>query len=136
MNPLIRLYGLKCHHGENDLLHRTGTSDINKYVLSERLPTNSLVVAHGAASDSHIAAQLPVDLQKARVKSAMDNPPYMLSPGKQTGEGRYRMLRGYDLDALPTGGAPVVVRGGESPLHGEGRQFKHAFIAHYLTVAR
>lgn len=121
---------------KNDLLHRTGISDNNKYVLSERLPANSFVVDHGAASDSHVAAQLPVDLQKARVKSAMDNPPYMLSPGKQTGEGRYRMLRGHDLDALPTGGAPVVVRGGESPLHGKGEQFKSVCGAYYPTSTR
>ena len=109
MNPLIRLYGLKSHHGENDPLHRTGTSDNNKYVLSERLPTKSFVVAHGVASASHAAAQLPVDLQKARLKSAMDNQPYMLSPGKQTGEDRYRMLRGHDLDALPIGGVLTPV---------------------------
>ena len=130
MNPFIRLCGLKCHHGENDLLHRAGNSDNNSHVLSERLTTNSLLVAHGVASASHVAAQLPANLRKARLKSAMDNPPYMLSPGKQTGEGRYRMLRGHDLDALPTGGASVVVRGGESPLHGEGKQFKHVCVLH------
>ena len=31
------------------------------------------------------------------------------------------MLRGHDPDDVSTGGASVVVRDGESPLHGEGR---------------
>lgn len=64
----------------------------------------------------------------------MGSRPYMLSPGKQTGEGRYRMRRGHDLDALPIGGAPVVVRGGESPPHGEGEQFKSVCDAYYPTL--
>ena len=34
------------------------------------------------------------------------------------------MPRERDLDARWAGGVPVVVRGGESPLHGEGEQFK------------
>jgi len=55
------------------------------------------------------------------------------STGKQTGEGRYEMLRGHDLDDHPIGGAFIVVRDGESPLHGEGRQFKHVCSANYLT---
>ena len=136
MNPLIRLYGLKFHHGENDLLHRTGRSDNGRLLVSERLSAKGFIVVHGVASASHAAAQLPVNLRKARLKSAMGSQPYMLSPGKQTGEGRHRMLRGHDLDALPTDGAPVVVQGGESPLHGEGEQFKSVCDAYYPTSMR
>ncbi|WP_265339828.1 hypothetical protein [Yersinia ruckeri] len=34
------------------------------------------------------------------------------------------MLRGHGPDDALAGGASVVVRDGESPLHGEGKQFK------------
>ena len=43
------------------------------------------------------------------------------------------MPRGHDPEAELTGGAPVVVRDGESPLHGEGEQFKCVCLANYLT---
>ncbi|WP_158701885.1 hypothetical protein [Escherichia coli] len=41
-----------------------------------------------------------------------------------TGEGQRRMLRGHGSDDALAGGASVVVRDGESPLHGEGKQFE------------
>lgn len=43
------------------------------------------------------------------------------------------MLKGHDPEASLTGGAPVVVRDGESPLHGEGGQFKQVCQANYLA---
>lgn len=58
----------------------------------------------------------------------MGSQPNMLSPDRQTGEGRHRMQRGHDPDDVLAGGASVVVRGGESPLHGEGKQFKHVCV--------
>lgn len=136
MNPLIRLCGLKCHHGENDLLHRAGMSCRHSHGWSERMNVKSFINVQGVVYASHIATQLPANLRKVRTKSAMGNPPYTLSSDKQTGEGRQRMLREHDLDALSTGGAPVVVRGGESPLHGEGEQFKYVCEAHYSTLVR
>ncbi|WP_212040653.1 hypothetical protein [Escherichia coli] len=39
-------------------------------------------------------------------------------------EGQRRMLRGHGSDDALAGGASVVVRDGESPLHGEGKQFE------------
>ncbi|SEB14799.1 hypothetical protein SAMN05660964_03822 [Thiothrix caldifontis] len=44
--------------------------------------------------------------------------------------------RGHDPDAGLAGGASVVVRDGESPLHGEGGQFKQVCHANYLTLVR
>lgn len=79
---------------------------------------------------SQIAMRFPADLRKARAKSAMGSQPSMLSPGRQTGEGRRRMPRGHGPNDVSAGGASVVVRGGESPLHGEGEQFKHVYAAH------
>ena len=79
---------------------------------------------------SQIAMRLPADLRKARAKSAMGSQPSMLSPDRQTGEGQQRMLRGHDPDDVLAGGASVVVRDGESPLHGEGKQFKHVCVLH------
>ncbi|WP_179154285.1 hypothetical protein [Citrobacter freundii] len=43
---------------------------------------------------------------------------------RNTGEGQRRMLRGHGSDDALAGGASVVVRDGESPLHGEGKQFE------------
>jgi hypothetical protein len=43
------------------------------------------------------------------------------------------MLREYDPDDEQAGGALVVVGDGESPLHGEGEQFKCVCLANYLT---
>ena len=65
-----------------------------------------------------------------RATSSMSN-----SADRQTGEGRYWMLKGHDLDAISTDGVFVVVRDGESPLHGEGRQFNHVCNANYLTIS-
>ena len=56
------------------------------------------------------------------------------STDKQTGEGRHGMLRGHNPDGQSTGGVFIVVRDGESPLHGEGRQFNHVCNANYLTT--
>ena len=136
MNPLIRLCGLKRRHGENDLLHRAGILNCHNHAQFGRMTADRNVAAHGAVLASHVAAQFPADLRKARAKSAMGSQPYMLSPVKQTGEDRYGMPRGHDPDALPIGGAFVVVRGGESPLHGEGKQFKYVCEAYYSTVER
>ncbi|ASJ74597.1 hypothetical protein IMCC3135_22635 [Granulosicoccus antarcticus IMCC3135] len=130
MNPLIRLCGLKRRHGENDLLRRAGILNCYSQPQFRRMTGPSYLAAHGVVSATHIAAQLPADLRKARTKSAMDSRPYMLSPVKQTREARYGMPRGHDPDALPSGGASVVVRGGESPLHGKGKQFKHVCVLH------
>ena len=68
MNPLIRLYGLRFHHGENDLLHRTGGSDNGRLLVSERLSAKGFMVVHGVASASHAAAQLLRQLAQSKVK--------------------------------------------------------------------
>ena len=81
--------------------------------------------ALGSCVGSQIATQIPADLRKARVKSAMGSQPSMLSLDRQTGEGQQRMPKGHDPDDVLTGGAFVVVGDGESPLHGEGKQFKY-----------
>ena len=122
MNPFIRLCGLKCRHGEFDLIHRAGTQTVTcmrgsgEWWLIGMEPSGHRIL-------SQIAMRLPADLRKARAKSAMGSQPSMLSPDRQTGEGQQRMLRGHDPDDVLAGGASVVVRGGESPLHGEGGQF-------------
>ena len=122
MNPFIRLCGLKCRHGEIDLIHRAGTQTVTcmrgsgEWWLIGMEPSGHRIL-------SQIAMRLPADLRKARAKSAMGSQPSMLSPDRQTGEGQQRMLRGHDPDDVLAGGASVVVRGGESLLHGEGGQF-------------
>ena len=109
MNPLIHLCGLKHRHGENDLLHRAGMLNCYSHEQFRRMRADRYLAAHGVVSALHIAAQLPADLRKARVKSVMGSRPYMLSPVKLTREARYGMPRGHDPDALPSGGASVVV---------------------------
>ena len=74
MNPLIRLYGLKSHHGENDLLHRTGRSDNGRLLVSERLSAKGFMVVHGVASASHAATQLLRQLAKSKVKECDGQP--------------------------------------------------------------
>ena len=69
--------------------------------------------------------------QGQRVRWAAN--PIRSSLDRQTGEGRQWMTRGHGPDDLSTGGAFVVVRGGESPLQGEGKQFMHACTAYYST---
>ncbi len=69
--------------------------------------------------------------QGQRVRWAAN--PIRSSLDRQTGEGRQWKPRGHGPDDLPTGGAFVVVRGGENPLHGEGKQFMHACTAYYST---
>ena len=49
--------------------------------------------------------------------------PMRLSPHASTGEGM-RGCKEALLDAAHVGGALVVVRAGESPVHGEGEQFE------------
>ena len=80
--------------------------------------------------------RLPADLRKARAKSAMGSQPNMLSLDRQTGEGRQRMLRGHGPDDVSTGGASVVVRGGENPLHSEGKQFKHVCVFTLIDLVK
>ena len=46
------------------------------------------------------------------------------------------MLREHDPDDEQADGALVVVRDGESPLHGEGEQLNRFAFANYLTVER
>lgn len=43
------------------------------------------------------------------------------------------MIKGHDLNGSSVDGVPVVVRDGESPLHGKGEQFKYAYKVKYLT---
>ena len=64
------------------------------------------------------------DLRNARVKTAIGNLANTIESNMRTREDLHGILREHGLDALQVGGAFVVVGGGESPLHGEGRQFK------------
>jgi hypothetical protein len=122
MNPFIRLCGLKCRHGEFDLIHRAGTQTATSMCGSGEWWLIGMKLS-GHRILSQIAMRLPADLRKARAKSAMGSQPSTLSLDRQTGEGQQRMLMGHDPDDVLAGGASVVVRGGESPLHGEGKQF-------------
>ena len=130
MNPLIRLCGLKCRHGECDLSRRAEVLDGNRYVLDQRMMANSFVAVRVPRSARVLVRGLlpTCGTQGQRVRWAAD--PIRLSFGRQTGEGRQRMTRGHGPDDVSTGGALVVVRDRESLLHGEGEQFKHICGAH------
>lgn len=133
MNPFIRLCGLKCRHGEaiwyavqenrNKIGMRVSCRTLPHSQGGSAAPCRYRTVRHGL---------LPTcGKQGQRVRWAAD--PIRLSFDRQTGEGLQRMPRGHGPNALPTGGASVVVRGEESSLHGEGKQFMHACIAYYST---
>ncbi len=108
MNPFIRLCGLKCRHGEIDLIHRAGTQAATSMRGSDEWWLIGMELS-GHRILPQIAMRLPADLRKARAKSAMGSQPNMLSPDRQTGEGRQRMLRGHGPDDVSAGGASVVV---------------------------
>ena len=50
MNPLIRLCGLKCRHGERDLVRRAEVLDSNMYVLDQRMMADNLDAVRGPRS--------------------------------------------------------------------------------------
>jgi len=133
MNPLIRLCGLKRRHGEPICYTVQETRNATHRCDPRRMMVESCkTIRVSCLHHSMRYGLLPTcGMQGQRVRWAAD--PTRSSPDRQTGEGRYRMPRGHGPDDVSTGGAPVVVRGGESPLHGEGEQFKHACDAHYPT---
>ena len=133
MNPFIRLCGLKCRHGE-PICHTVQEFRSATSMCASRRPTSDMYadIAVPRSSRSLRRGLLPTcGKQGQRVRWAAN--PIRSSPDRQTGEGRHWMTRGHGPDDMSAGGAPVVVRGGESPLHGEGEQFKHACSAYYPT---
>ena len=65
-----------------------------------------------------------IDLQNARTKTATGNLTNMFK-SKDMNEGKHDWNdNGVNPDVHHAGGVPVVVRGRESLLHGEGEQFK------------
>jgi len=65
-----------------------------------------------------------IDLQNARVKTATGNLTSLFT-SKDMNEGKHDWNdNGVNPDVHHAGGVPVVVRGRESLLHGEGEQFK------------
>ena len=65
-----------------------------------------------------------IDLQNARIKTATGNLTNMFK-SKDMNEGKHDWNdNGVNPDVHHAGGVPVVVRGRESLLHGEGEQFK------------
>ena len=132
MNPLIRLCGQKPGHRLRDL---TGDAEravpVHARVLSMWWlfdQTFHWTVTRSAVCHSFLPTCKTQGQRVRRAASSMCS-----STDKQTGEGQYGMLRGHDPDDQLTGGVFVVVRDGESPLHGEGRQFKYVCSANYLT---
>ena len=83
---------------------------------------NTYVAVGGATGRTQPDRRLRIDLRHARARIAIggliDALEFALrETGKlRTADGRR------ELRAARSGGAPVVVRGGESPLHGEGVQ--------------
>ncbi len=71
-----------------------------------------------------------------RVKTAIGIHPTMFE-FRSVNRGRsVWLLREHDPDDKQAGEAPVVVRDGESPLHGEGEQFIYVCRTNYLTEVR
>ena len=131
MNPLIRLCGFKCRHGERDLSRRAQVLDSNRLVLDQQMMADSFAAVRVPRSARIILPRGLVPTcgtQGQRVRWAAD--PIRLSFGRQTGEGQRRMVRGHGPDDVLIGGALVVVRDRENLLHGEGEQFKHVCGAH------
>ncbi|EAB3910558.1 hypothetical protein DUF69_23845 [Salmonella enterica] len=78
----------------------------------------------GAAVPITTGLLASANLQQARTKSATGSL-LSMSESRQVNRGRSAtMLRRHGSDDALAGGASVVVRDGESPLHGEGKQFK------------
>ncbi|MGE2246278.1 hypothetical protein ACMFBJ_19510 [Escherichia coli] len=78
----------------------------------------------GAAASITLALLTSANLRQARIKSATGSLLSMPESRQVNREGQRRMLRGHGSDDALAGGASVVVRDGESPLHGEGKQFE------------
>jgi hypothetical protein len=79
---------------------------------------------HRAAASITLALLTSANLRQARIKSATGS---LLSmpESRQVNRGRSATdVKGHGSDDALAGGASVVVRDGESPLHGEGKQFE------------
>ncbi|QKN26504.1 hypothetical protein HHJ52_11695 [Escherichia coli] len=78
----------------------------------------------GAAASITLALLTSANLRQARIKSATGS---LLSMPESVQVNRGRSatdVKGHGSDDALAGGASVVVRDGESPLHGEGKQFE------------
>ena len=81
-------------------------------------------VLQGVMGKTQPDHDIGIDLQNARAKTATGNLTNM-SKSKDMNEGRHDWNdNGVNPDVQHAGGVPVVVRGRESLLHGEGGQFK------------
>lgn len=78
----------------------------------------------GAAASITLALLTSANLRQARIKNATGSL-LSMSESKQVNRGRSATdVKGHGSDDTLAGGASVVVRDGESSLHGEGKQFK------------
>jgi len=81
-------------------------------------------VSHGVMGRTQPDHGIGIDLRKAREKTATGNLTNTLEV-RHMNEGRHGWnAKGVDPDVHYAGRVPVVVRGGESPSHGEGEQFE------------
>jgi hypothetical protein len=79
---------------------------------------------HRGSTSITLALLTSANLRQARIKSATGS---LLSmpESRQVNRGRSATdVKGHGSDDALAGGASVVVRDGESPLHGEGKQFE------------
>jgi hypothetical protein len=79
----------------------------------------------GTAASITLALLTSANLRQARIKSATGNL-LSMSESRQVNRGRSATdVKGHGSDDALAGGASVVVRDGESSLHGEGKQFEY-----------
>ena len=82
------------------------------------------MASHRALGRTQPDQDIDIDLQNARLKTATGNLTNMFK-SKGMNEGKHAWNdNGVNPDVQHAGGVPVVVRGRESLLHGEGEQFK------------